>query len=220
MNYLKNMNMMNQNYIYPKDDEDFITKEKVDKNTLEILTVDICIDFDSKDAETMSVMKSQEKHKLLNDIYGFLKSENIKFQQLELAFSFNATDEGYVYVPDVKESLTKCSNEFLIYQENKELDTSKNIEHKKQKQIVKIIEDVCLPEWEIEDIFVDNIYRDINIVVKNKEDEEMIKSNVRMFFESINNSFLQEDIRNCVLLILKDDIHKNNERHYIAYNRD
>lgn len=205
--------------IYDKNEEGFITKEKADENTFEIIQIYINIDFDSKHVALVNVMESQEKHKLLNDIYDFLESKDIKFQKLELIFNFNAIDEELRGIPDVTEILTKCSNEFLNYQENKELSIDRNGNQEKEVRVVSIIKDIYLPGWIIEDVFIDSDYYDINIVLKNQEDNETVRENIRMFFQSINTLLEKDGIKNDILLILNYDAHEKNERHCIKYNR-
>lgn len=152
-------------------------------------------------------------------IYDFLESKDIKFQKLELIFNFNAIDEESRSIPDVTEILTKCSNEFLNYQENKELSIDRNGNQEKEARVVSIIKDIYLPGWIIEDVFIDSDYYDINIVLENQEDNETVRENIRMFFQSINTLLEKDGIKNDILLILNYDAHEKNERHCIKYNR-
>lgn len=195
----------------------FITKEKADKNTFEIIDVTLDANSESEDILWLNIMTSEEKHEFLNDIYSFFKSENIKCQKLNINFTGGLINKESSYISDITETLTICSNEFLNYEKNKKVNKIENDDDFKEKEkvIFSAIENTNLKGLIVEDVYIDY---DINILLKNKENKETLENNIEIFLKSLDDYLQEKNIRNDIVLILKYDSH-NNKEHYIHFSR-
>lgn len=200
------------------DERDFVSKNKVDKNTLENLSITVSTDFNPKRTILVNGMESEQKHKLLNDIYDFLEGENIKVQELELNFEFIAKDEDNQTLATIRDSVLKYSDEFLEYVNNRE-SNEKRLKSDKKEEIIRIAKDGYLDKWEIEDVYEEEYESIVNIVLNNLDDKEISKTNIKMFLQCLENNVFNDDKNTDIYLRLKDDNHKYNERHYIKYYR-
>lgn len=224
-NYISNHELFRKyNYdeskisISTKDEEEFVTKEKVDKNTFEIINIKIENESNFEDMFLLNKMESEEKHKFLNDIFYYLKSKNLKFQKLELDFCTSITHIESNDIFSIREHLNICSDEFIQYEKINESNISK--ENEKITKIFNSIKNIEINDLIIEDVLKDDVYFDINILLKNKGDKEKnIDNDIKILFEYLDNLLEENERNDSIKLVLNYDIHKANEFHYIYYYR-
>lgn len=198
------------------DEEEFVTKEKVDENTFEIISIDIENEFYDKDILFLNNMESKEKHEFLNDIYNFLKSENLKIQKLELNFMDPVEQTDSYQKLSTKETLNICSDEFIKYE--KINDFNFNEKHEREKNMLDTIKNIKINGWIIEDIILERY--DTRLLLKNKDrDEQNLYNDLKILFKSLDNMFKEKNIEDNIVLALNYNNHKANEFHYIYYYR-
>lgn len=197
--------------IYNSNQEEFAYKEKINKDTFEIITINIKKKLNDPNAIFLNEMSYKEKQVFLNDIYNFLKEENLKTQKLELNFINSINDDNTNNKFSIEEQLNKCSDEFIKYE--KLIDS--NLEF---KSIFDSIKNIKINNWIVEDIFIDIRYDDINIFLKKKiTEEEDIHDDLKQYFKLLDALLIEKNRYDNIKLILSTD--SNNDFYYIYYDR-